>query len=306
MIFNIQRCSIHDGEGLRTHVFFKGCPLRCAWCANPESQSYEREIMESPIRCVGCGACRQVCPSGAVTEKYIIDREKCGRCFRCTDVCYAEAKRVAGREYTLEELIEEIEKDRPFYRLYGGGVTFSGGEPLTHGKYLAAAAMLCRQKGINVTVESCGYGNRDDFKEALPYIDAMFIDIKHIDSDRHREMTGVGNEEILKNISYICAEGMPVTIRTPVVPGRNDSRRNIECIARYISGLKTVREYELLPYHNFGESKYVSLGKKYALTGINPPEEEDMNRLVKIANEILNDHGKTAFWTKNNNREVII
>ena len=113
MIFNIQRCSIHDGEGLRTLVFFKGCPLRCAWCANPESQSYEREIMESPIRCVGCGACRQVCPSGAVTEKYIIDREKCGRCFRCTDVCYAEAKRVAGREYTLEELIEEIEKDRP-------------------------------------------------------------------------------------------------------------------------------------------------------------------------------------------------
>ncbi len=181
MIFNIQRCSIHDGEGLRTLVFFKGCPLRCAWCANPESQSYEREIMESPIRCVGCGACRQVCPSGAVTEKVYYRQRKVRQMLQMYR-CMLRRSEAGGRQRIYLRGTHRRDRKRQafFYRLYGGGVTFSGGEPLTHGKYLAAAAMLCRQKGINVTVESCGYGNRDDFKEALPYIDAMFIDIKHI------------------------------------------------------------------------------------------------------------------------------
>lgn len=133
MIFNIQKCSIHDGDGLRTLVFFKGCPLRCMWCANPESQSYQKEILESPVRCIGCGVCRSVCPEGAIRDDGTIDRDLCTGCFKCIDVCYAESKRIAGREYTVEELYHEIHKDKSFYSRYGGGVTFSGGEPLSHG-----------------------------------------------------------------------------------------------------------------------------------------------------------------------------
>lgn len=157
MIFNIQKCSIHDGDGLRTLVFFKGCPLRCMWCANPESQSYQKEILESPVRCIGCGVCRSVCPEGAIRDDGTIDRDLCTGCFKCIDVCYAESKRIAGREYTVEELYHEIQKDKSFYSRYGGGVTFSGGEPLTHGAYLARIAKKCRDHKIHVMVESCGY-----------------------------------------------------------------------------------------------------------------------------------------------------
>ncbi|MGN0658564.1 MAG: glycyl-radical enzyme activating protein [Emergencia sp.] len=305
MIFNIQKCSIHDGNGLRTLVFFKGCPLHCPWCANPESQSYQKEIMESPVRCIGCGACAAVCPENAIGEDFRIDRERCTGCLKCIDVCYAESKKIAGRDYTVEELYCEIDKDRGFYRRYGGGVTFSGGEPLTHSAYLKKIAEKCHSSGINVVVESCGFGNYEGFREALPYIDAMFIDIKCIDSEKHREMTGVGNEQILENIRRISDFGVPVTIRTPVVPGYTDSVENIEGIARFIRNLSGIREYELLAYHQFGKPKYRSLGRAYALDEVPVPDNEKMNDLVRRANRILDGSGKECFWTKNNKKEVI-
>lgn len=305
MIFNIQKCSIHDGEGLRTLVFFKGCPLRCKWCANPESQSYEREIMESPVRCIGCGMCRQVCPRGAIRSDGTIDRELCDKCMKCIDVCYAESKRIAGRDYTIEELYKEIEKDKPFYASFGGGVTFSGGEPLTHGAYLAEIAETCHKKGISVMVESCGYGEYESFKDALPYIDAMFMDIKLMDTERHKKLTGAGNELILENIRRISENGIPITIRTPIVPGCNDDAGNIKAIAEFVGTLPSVKEYELLAYHNFGEPKYKALGREYLLRGTNAPGDEYMRELVRTAGRVLAEYGKQCFWTKNNNKEVL-
>lgn len=305
MIFNIQKCSIHDGKGLRTLVFFKGCPLKCKWCANPESQSYQTEIMESRAKCIGCGFCRSVCQKAAIKEDGTIDRTLCDKCMKCVDLCYAESKKAVGRDYSLQELYSEIEKDKPFYKLYGGGVTFSGGEPLTHGAYLAGIAKRCQENGISVIVESCGNADYNSFKCALPYIDSMFMDVKHIDSEVHKELTGVGNELILDNIRRISEYGIPITVRTPVVPGMTDTEKNIRGIAAFAAKITTVKEYELLPYHSLGESKYRALGRDYALTGTKTPKDEVMRRLVKIANGVLAPYGKECFWTKDNNREVV-
>ena len=305
MIFNIQKCSIHDGEGLRTLVFFKGCPLKCKWCANPESQNYSAEIMESPIRCIGCGACREICPQAAILEDGTIDRSLCDNCMKCIDVCYAEAKKITGREYTVEELYKEIEKDKPFYSMFGGGVTFSGGEPLTHSELLKDIAEKCHEKGINVVVESCGCGDFEKFKMALPYIDSMIMDIKHIDAAVHKTLTGAGNELILDNIRKISEYGIPLTIRTPIVPGLTDAEENIRGIAEFVAGLQTAKEYELLAYHSLGESKYKALGRGYGLEDIKTPDDEKMRELVKIGNSILLPYGKQCCWTKNNNKEVV-
>lgn len=309
MIFNIQKCSIHDGDGLRTLVFFKGCPMECLWCANPESQSYRPEIMESKTKCIGCGACQRVCPESAIPSSkdgYKIDRSKCTNCFKCTEVCYAHSKTVVGKDYTIEELYKEIEKDRPFFSMYGGGVTFSGGEPLTHPDYLAEIAKKCNDKGINVVVESCGYGSYDKFKKALPYIDHMFFDIKHIDSDTHKSLTGKGNELILENVKKIAEFGIPITVRTPVVPGYTDSPENIMGISKFISEIPGIIEYELLVYHNLGESKYKSLGIPYKLKDVSPPSDEDIKKLVKYSNRVLADYNKECFFVTDNRKEIVV
>lgn len=308
MIFNIQKCSIHDGHGLRTLVFFKGCPLKCKWCANPESQNYEAEIMESPSKCIGCGLCMKVCPQTAISLKGDgprINRDKCMKCFQCVDTCYAEAKVKVGNKYTTEELFKEIEKDRIFYEMKGGGVTFSGGEPLTYPKELTAIAKMCREKGINVGMESCGCGKFDEFKTALPYIDSTFMDIKHIDNVKHRELTGSGNGLILENIRRIAEFGVPITIRTPVIPGLNDSAENIRGIAEFICSVPQIKEYELLPYHQFGINKYKAMGRPYELEKVAPPDDGTLKALVRCANQLLDAHGKVCFYTKENERVVI-
>lgn len=305
MIFNIQKCSIHDGDGLRTLVFFKGCPLRCKWCSNPESQAYHAEIMESSARCIACGACRDICPLSAISDDFIIDRARCIDCRKCVDVCYAESKKLTGNDYTIEELYREIEKDKPFYAMFGGGVTFSGGEPLTHSEYLRDIAEKCHEKGIDVVVESCGYGQFEKFKMALPYIDSMFMDMKHIDSAVHKELTGYGNELILGNIKKISEHGVPITIRTPIIPGCTDTVENIKGIAEFVGGLPSVKEYELLAYHNFGQPKYKALGRSYLLKDTQAPNDDRMRELVKAANGVLSKYGKQCCWTKDNNKEVV-
>lgn len=309
MIFNIQKCSIHDGDGIRTLVFLKGCPMECLWCANPESQSYKAEIMESQALCIECGVCQQVCPESAIPSSsngYKIDRSLCTDCFKCTEHCYAESKVIVGKDYSIEELFDEIEKDRPFYSMSGGGVTFSGGEPLTHPVFLREITKKCHENGINVVVESCGYGIYDEFKEALPYIDSMFLDIKHIDSNIHKDLTGKGNELIFENIKRIAEYGIPITARTPIVPGYNDSPENIIGISEFISTIPGITEYELLAYHNLGESKYNSLGRPYDLKGVQSPSDEEMRDLVKCANQILQDYNKKCFYVKDNEKEMII
>lgn len=309
MIFNIQKCSVHDGSGLRTLVFFKGCPLKCPWCANPESQSYSKEIMEIPRSCIGCGACAQVCPQGAISlldGEMLINRELCRKCFKCVDVCYAESKKIAGEEMDVETVFKEVNKDRYFYQQCGGGVTFSGGEPLTQPDFLTELARKCKRNRLNTAIETCGFGSFDSFKEALSYIDSMFIDIKHMDSAVHKRLTGVGNEIILDNIRKISTLGIPITIRTPVIPGCNDSEENIAAIADFIKELPNIQEYELLPYHNLGASKYKSLGIPYTLEDVVPPTDDDIIRLVKLANRILQPYGKQCFYTKKNKKEIMI
>lgn len=307
MIFNIQKCSIHDGDGLRTLVFFKGCPLRCPWCSNPESQSYDYDIIVHPSKCIRCGLCIKRCPQKAIGLDGSINRDLCIKgCTICTDICYAEAKRIVGKEYSIDELYEEIRKDKIFYDMSGGGVTFSGGEPLTYGKYLEQIALKCKQNRINVCVESCGYSAFEKFQRALPYIDAMFIDIKLIDSEEHKEVTGVGNKLILDNIKNISEYGIPITIRTPIIPGYTNSPKNIMGIAEFITMLPTVKEYELLIYHNFGESKYGALGKEYSLKGTEPPSDEEMLKLVELANSILRGYGKQCFYMKKNKKEGLL
>jgi len=309
LIFNIQKCSVHDGSGLRTLVFFKGCPLKCPWCANPESQSYSKEIMEIPRSCIGCGACAQVCPQGAISPvdgEMLINRELCRKCFKCVDVCYAESKKIAGEEMDVDTVFKEVNKDRYFYQQCGGGVTFSGGEPLTQPDFLKELACKCKRNRLNTAIETCGFGSFDSFKEALSYIDSMFIDIKHMDSAVHKRLTGVGNEIILDNIRKISTLGIPITIRTPVIPGCNDSEENIASIADFIKELPNIQEYELLPYHNLGASKYKSLGIPYTLEDVVPPTDDDIIRLVKLANRILQPYGKQCFYTKKNKKEIMI
>lgn len=309
LIFNVQKCSIHDGDGLRTIVFFKGCPLRCKWCANPESQAYTPEIMEYPRKCIGDGKCIKVCPEGAIhatEEGFMIDRTRCKKCFKCADVCYAMAKEVCGEEKTAEELFKEVNKDRHFYQLKGGGATFSGGEPLTQPKLLTELAKKCKANRISTTIETCGYGDYEQFKDAIPHLDHIFFDLKTMDPQLHKELTGVTNEVILDNLKKINLFGIPITIRTPVIPGSNDSLENIRAIAGFIKDLGSVHEYELLPYHNLGESKYKALGKKYELADVKPPEDEFIRERVKAANEILKPFAKECFYTKKNAREVVI
>lgn len=309
LIFNIQKCSIHDGTGLRTIVFFKGCPLHCAWCANPESQSYAQEIMEIPRACIACGACTEVCPNSAIAPSesgMLINRELCRKCFHCTSVCYAESKKIAGENMSVDEVFNEVYKDRYFYRQFGGGVTFSGGEPLTQPEFLEALAAKCKRSRINTTLETCGFGSYDEFKGALEYIDAFFIDIKHMDSAIHKKLTGVGNELILDNIKKIASHGSPITIRTPIIPGYNSSEENIAAIADFIKDLPNIREYELLPYHNLGASKYKSLGLEYSLSDVQSPSDENMKMLVKLANRILQPYGKQCFYTKKNEKEIVL
>lgn len=307
MLFNIQKCSIHDGGGLRTLVFFKGCPLRCLWCANPESQSYKPELMVSNAKCIGCGACVKVCPEGAISpgeDGYEIDRTKCTSCFKCADRCYAESKYIIGKDYTIPELMREVLKDKIFYG-DNGGVTFSGGEPLTQPEYLTEIAKACKEAAIHVMLESCAVGDYEKFKSALPYIDAMFIDIKHMTSEIHKLLTGAGNETILKNIRLISDYGIPITARTPVIPGLNDSQDNIIRTAEFIRKVENIKDYELLPYHKLGVNKYKALGKEYMLNCTEPPEDDQIQALVRVANRVLEGSGKECFYTKNNTRYVI-
>ena len=309
LLFNIQKCSIHDGNGLRTLVFFKGCPLRCKWCANPESQDFDREIMESPGKCIGCGTCISVCSSDAIvpTENGLkIIRDKCTKCFKCAESCYSGAKYVIGKEYSTEELYKEIEKDKVFYSIQGGGgVTFSGGEPLAHAGELTKIAKLCRKRGIDVAIESCGMGNYEEFKEALPYINNIFLDIKHMDTNVHKKFTGAGNELILSNIKKIASHGINITVRTPVIPGINDSEKNITDTARFIKDIPQITAYELLPYHKFGVNKYTALGRPYELNDIEPPEDNEMRALVKAANAVFNNTDKICFYTKDNEKIIV-
>lgn len=287
VIFNIQKLSIHDGPGIRTVVFLKGCPLRCLWCSNPESQKKEVEIACFTNRCVECGYCEEVCPKHAIKREgkvSIIDREKCDLCGICVKECCTNSKQIMGKTYTVDDIMEEILKDKAFYDQSGGGVTFSGGEPLMQVDFLLDVLKACKDAGIHTAIETTGMGDHEKLMEAVKYLDLVFFDVKHMDSARHKELVGVPNETIHQHLRDVAAVHHNIIARIPVIPQMNDSDENIAQTAAFVSSLG-IGKLELLPYHNFGEYKYGQLGMEYQLSGTVTPEESFMNHLRDVALE---------------------
>ncbi|MHC1728134.1 MAG: glycyl-radical enzyme activating protein [Syntrophobacteraceae bacterium] len=277
-VFNIQRYSLHDGPGIRTIVFLKGCPLRCRWCSNPESQRLEPELGFNEGKCIGaeqCALCARECPSGAVKQsnggRVRIDRKLCRECFTCAEVCPARALTVFGKLMTVDEVVRAVEADGVFYGRSGGGMTLSGGEPLAQAGFAIQLLAQAKRRRIDTSMETCGFAEWADLEEACLYLGSIFFDIKCIDAEKHKEFTGVSNERILENFQRLCESfpELPKYVRTPVIPGFNDSEKEIEAIADFIRGRPGV-EYELLAYHRLGTPKYGYLGRDCPLNDIVP------------------------------------
>lgn len=272
LVLNIQKYSIHDGPGIRTTVFFKGCPLACRWCHNPESQRYPRELMFHQDRCVGCGSCAQVCPCGAALP---LDREACQACGACVDACAHDAREWAGRTYEIRDLVRELEKDRMFYDQSGGGVTLSGGEVLAQDMdYITELARRLCEKGLSVDIDTCGHVPYQRFQQILPYTDTFLYDIKLMDPEAHKRYTGVDNRLILENLKRLSADGGKINIRLPLIGGVNACDEHIQAVIAFLkAGNIRVCRVNLLKYHSTGSSKYGKLGRTYDGAGMAVPED---------------------------------
>ena len=265
LVFDIQRFSLHDGPGIRTLVFFKGCPLRCQWCQNPEGLFGYPEIAFYGNLCIACGACQKACPNGGIVyggEERIL-RDLCQRCGKCAEACYAEALRVVGHRYTPEQLLQEVLRDEPFYRTSGGGVTISGGEPTMQPEALLELLKLCKEAKLHTALETCGFADWRILEAALPYLDLVLYDIKAVPAGLHRELTRQDNVRILDNLRRLVAADMKVIPRLPLVPTMTARPENLEAIAAFLAELG-LHEIHLLPYHRLGESKLPRLNSPLA------------------------------------------
>ncbi len=297
LIFDIQGHSVHDGPGCRTLIFMSGCPLRCEWCANPEGMEFKQRLMYQEQKCVnrtqGCTRCLAACPRQAISinnEGEIplkISRELCQSCttFDCTKVCYFEALTVSGKWMTLEELMRIINRDRQYWG-QGGGVTFTGGEPLFQKDFTIAALKKCQSVYIHTAIETSAHIQREAFLKAMGYVDFAFIDIKHMDPEKHREKTGVTNELILGNITALVASGWPnrLIIRLPVIENFNDTDTNIIATAAFLNKVG-LREINILPFHRLGDSKWMKLGLKYPYREYQGTTAEKMEHIKGLFQE---------------------
>ena len=275
------RFSTHDGPGIRTTVFFNGCPLACWWCHNPESQSLRPSPMYSEERCRHCGDCVAACPEHAIEEAdgALRTGNDCRRCGTCVDACQADARRLAGRRVTLRELLAEIERDLVFFEQSGGGVTLSGGEPLAQPRFTRALLAACRERGIHAAVETCGYAHAEVFCSIAPLAGLLYFDLKVIDRDKHELFTGVDNALILANLARAASLNVPLTVRIPVIPGLNDSPGDARQFAACLTELR-VGNVELLAYHRTGSEKYHRLGWNYRLPDTPEATPEEMARFA--------------------------
>lgn len=285
LIFDIQRFSIQDGPGIRTTIFMKGCPLRCIWCHNPESQCYKRELIFFSQRCKGCGACLKVCSENVhiFNPTRIVQFENCTLCGKCIKNCFYDALKIVGDWRTVDEVIEEVEKDRQFYLSSGGGVTISGGEPMMQPEYVLQLCKALKSNRYHVAIDTSGYCPWGVFEKILPYVDLILYDLKHMDSNIHQKLTGVSNELIIDNLSRLMAYGekLDTRIRFPLIPGYNDEDNNLNSISEYVLKFG-LRELDVIPYHPYGESKYTQLGRNYSLSKLHSPDEEYINKKIKI------------------------
>lgn len=268
VVFDIQRYSLHDGPGVRTIVFLKGCPLRCRWCSNPESQAIEPELFYRDASCIGCNACIPVCPVQALARANpgFVDREKCTSCGKCTEVCPTDALTMTGKRMSVAQVMAELRKDATHYRRSGGGVTLSGGEPLMQHVFARELLKACHAQGWNTAIETTGFTTPEIVADVIPHVDHVLMDLKSIDPEAHRANTGVDNRIILENALRIASMTHTV-VRVPVVPGVNDSAGAMEAIGTFATYMPGVDTVHLLPYHSYGENKYALLGRDYPMNG---------------------------------------
>jgi len=268
IIFEIQRASLHDGPGIRTTVFLKGCPLDCVWCHNPEATKAEPQLFFYEERCKLCGACEAVCTQQVhrVTEsEHTIDFDACLQCGKCVDACLNNALKIIGKEMTVDEVMHEVMKDKDFYARSGGGITLSGGEPLFQFGFAKALLKRCRELGINTCVETSGFVSPAKFKQILPLIDVLLFDYKISESDNHIRYTGVPNQLILENLQTAHRFNIPIYLRCPIIPGINDTDFHFADIAELSEKLPKLKAVEILPYHDMGNSKRISVGRNETL-----------------------------------------
>ncbi len=283
-VFNIQRCSVHDGPGIRTTVFLKGCPLSCSWCHNPEGIDEAPVLMISADRCLTCGACSEVCPvekGGAVPAGQFWDRTACTGCGSCVDACPADARELAGRDWSVDELVDELERDRVFFDTSGGGVTFSGGEPLAQAGFLHDCLRECRRRGLHTTVDTCGLAPREILLDVARRADLLLYDLKHMDPVRHRSETGADNRLILDNLHALSENDVEVWIRLPVIPGFNDDAENIETTGAFLEGLPCRHRVFVLPYHGIASGKRSRLQENVDEPRLKPPKVEALGSIAE-------------------------
>lgn len=284
-IFDIKKYSIHDGPGIRTTVFFKGCPLRCGWCHNPEGQLAKPEIIVKPYRCLkGCDACLAVCEREALSKankSLIIDKRKCDACGKCVDVCSSEALEKIGQKVSVQEVMGEIEKDMIFHDESGGGVTFSGGEPLAQPDFLNALLEKCKENDIHITLDTCGHAAWKTLEKVWDKVDLFLYDLKIMEEKKHREYTGQSNRLILENLKKLAKKGKKILIRIPLIPGINEDEENIQASAEFIRSLGNIQEISLLPYHRLGKDKYKRLRRRNSFPSLDLLSEERIKKIKK-------------------------
>ena len=295
IVANIERYAINDGNGVRTTIFTKGCGLQCRWCSNPETQSFFPEMSFFSDKCIACKNCIKFCPYGAIKEDLTADREICADCYKrdkafsCTKKCYVNCRKITGEKMSVNQVYDIVKRDVPFYEGSGGGVTLSGGEPMAQPEFTYALLKTFTERWINTGIETCGYADKGDYAKVVPYLDTVFMDIKHMDSGKHKIWTGRENEKILENIKYVDElagiYGNRLFIRVPVIPGFNDQPEEIAEIARFAAKCRNLAGMELLPYHKLGRGKYYSLGRTYLLEELIPPSAEYMTELNEILAE---------------------
>ena len=290
-IFNIQKFSTHDGDGVRTTIFFKGCPLRCMWCHNPESQHYYKELIFHQHKCTACGRCVAKCKQGAnsiVDGKIVFDRSKCTACGVCTDWCITEARELAGKEYTVDALVKEAMKDKIFYEQSGGGVTLSGGEVMAsqHMDYVEEVCRKLHENGVSVFIDTSGYTDYENLKRILPYVDVFLYDIKVMDPEDHKKYIGVDNSLILENLKKLSDEGAGLYIRLPIIQQVNATDEHIESGIHFLKKNNIhARQVNLLPYHDIGKGKYASLDMEYHDDEMSVPVSELMEHFKSMFEE---------------------
>jgi pyruvate formate lyase activating enzyme len=297
VVFSIQRFSIHDGPGIRTTVFLKGCSLRCFWCHNPEGIRPKPDLQFFPDRCIGCDECIRVCTHGAaikINDVRVYDREKCVVCGECVDTCYAGARVLTGKMMTVDEVVGEVLQDRAFYETSGGGVTLSGGEPVLQASFAFAILARCKAEGLHTAIETCGNVRWEDEERMLPVTDLIMMDLKHMDPAKHKWATGAPNERILAAARKFAETDKPIIFRIPIIPTVNDTREEVAAVAAFVRELVELRNrqhgngnetisLELLPFHRLAGDKYRSLDMDYRARDLKAPGKEHMAALAEAA-----------------------